>query len=63
MAKLVRRHTSNVEIVGSTPTGSICKIFVAQNIWIFIGFITTFYGNYQYQNEDMYGLTKYLYKN
>ena len=23
MAKLVRRHTSNVEIVGSTPTGSI----------------------------------------
>ena len=23
MAKLVRRHTSNVEIVGSNPTGSI----------------------------------------
>ena len=27
MAKLVRRHTSNVEIIGSTPIGSIFWTF------------------------------------
>ena len=28
MAKLVRRHTSNVEIVGSNPTGSNYFLFL-----------------------------------
>ena len=35
MAKLVRRHTSNVEIVGSNPTGSIffgSSFFMIQDI-------------------------------
>ena len=27
MAKLVRRHTSNVEIIGSNPIGSILELF------------------------------------
>ena len=38
MAKLVRRHTSNVEIIGSNPIGSIYLIFPAINFFFFFFF-------------------------